>query len=225
MCLSCGVIAAWHLNGGGASAVLEGKILTDQGVSYSQGKFGQAAVFDGTSKHLLTSWGLVGAGHSRSVSLWIYPVTPTGGGPGLETYSLAGASGSALWSIYRITLAFGGSMWVRHGAVAIQGLPPTVNNWNHIVYTFDATTGVYKLYQDGIATAQGIGPDNAGANTLLNIGSSEAPLLTSGTRIDEVVIWNRALSQMEVENVYNLGVYPYCVYDYNRGKLALVGAS
>lgn len=69
-------IAGWHLDGDTSQALiysLSGP-LDSQNMTFGQGKFGQAAIFTGAStQYLRTTWNLVGSGHSRTVSLWIYP--------------------------------------------------------------------------------------------------------------------------------------------------------
>ena len=82
----------------------------------------------------------------------------------------------------------------------------TLNQWHHIVATYSNLTETIKIYVDGVEdisrTLPGFG--NMATNTdnlLVGIESSDG---FSG-RIDELAIWNKALSATEISGLYNNG--------------------
>jgi|GEM_PF-3663435 len=82
------------------------------------------------------------------------------------------------------------------------------NNWYHIVYTFDESSGVSKAYVNGDMQSSSFDPglSSCGSHNFWINGDlpegGKAPL--NGT-IDEVRIYNRALSAEEVWQRYKLG--------------------
>lgn len=88
--------------------------------------------------------------------------------------------------------------------------------WHHIVAVRDASLGQIRIYVDGVQEASVNQTYDAGfgANTSLNIGWLD---LTSGYyflgSIDEVAVYNRALSTTEIQQHHSRGLagYGYCV--------------
>jgi hypothetical protein len=96
-------------------------------------------------------------------------------------------------------------------------MPAKVNTWSHIAATYDSTTGVLNLYDNGTLIATSTAPvgTQIGFNEHeLSIGSRQSGGPGGGTGpydlsfhglVDEVEIFNRALSQAEVASIYNAG--------------------
>ena len=81
--------------------------------------------------------------------------------------------------------------------VAVGGaLTPVVGQWAHVAATFDGTTG--RLYVNGVEV--GSGPFNLGNNPAaqMRIGSYNDDSPTYNGDIDEVRIYNRALTPEEL---------------------------
>ncbi len=82
----------------------------------------------------------------------------------------------------------------------------TLNQWHHIVATYSNTTEQMKIYVDGVENISrklsGFGNmANNTDNLLVGIEGSDG---FSG-RIDELAIWNKALTASEINNIYNQG--------------------
>lgn len=94
------------------------------------------------------------------------------------------------------------------GAVAVYNEPLPINQWHFLAATLDST-GALNLYLDGqlVATATG-GGHSVTANPVC-IGESQ---VFTGRyfqgRIDEVAIYNVALTPSDVTTIYDLGVPP-----------------
>lgn len=83
-------------------------------------------------------------------------------------------------------------------------VPFTENTWYHVAFTYDTNVG--SLYIDGVLENSGDGSSVGDINTTTNLligrqDRDDAPLTFDG-RIDEVRIYDRALSAEEVENHY-----------------------
>lgn len=98
-----------------------------------------------------------------------------------------------------------GEYWAGTDFGSGNTLRPSANTWHHIVVTFDTT--VVKWYTDGVL----VGTSDNASN--LSIGSS---YLYLGSRVDDnrpfrgyirnYLVYNRALSASEIEDIYNYGI-------------------
>ena len=80
----------------------------------------------------------------------------------------------------------------------------TIYNWNHIAGTFDGSTNTIKLYINGSLVSTKTGqPSSTSANLSNNfhIGLSNGNTYNNG-QIDEVSIFNVALTEQEVQSIY-----------------------
>ena len=93
------------------------------------------------------------------------------------------------------------------GFDTFNGSPAALNEWAHLVETFDGTT--VKLYVNGALSTSGTASGftaNTGAPLL--IGSSDygsGPTEPFPGLIDEVAVYNRVLSATEVQLHYDSG--------------------
>lgn len=171
--------------------------IIKEAVRVSNGRYGNALHFDGQN-----DW--VTIPHSDSLNLstgltleaWVYPQSLTTGG---KTVILKEADGDAVYNLYAnenadlpISSFFDGQYHVISGP---NQLP--ANEWTHLVATYD---GQYqRLYVNGVEVAK------QGQSGLIN--SSTGNLRIGGNvlwgeyfngYIDEVRIYNRALSESEI---------------------------
>jgi hypothetical protein len=167
----------------------------------TSGKYGKALTFNGANA-------LVTVGDANSLDLttgmtleaWVYP---TGGGGWRDviykgpddTYYLMGSSDNG-------TPAIGGSFspTVLRGS---SSLP--LNAWSHLSGSYDGTT--MKLYVNGVLVSNRgqTGPIQASAASLTIGGDPLYGQYFSG-RIDEVRVYNRALSAAEIQADMNTAV-------------------
>ena len=90
-----------------------------------------------------------------------------------------------------------------------------IGKWHHIVGTYDSAGGTnnLKLYQDGILVAQTTATGNIDTNTaILNIGRQGITTGRFDGMIDEVRVYNRALSSSEVSSRYTKFLLNYGVF-------------
>jgi prepilin-type N-terminal cleavage/methylation domain-containing protein len=133
-----------------------------------------------------------------SVEAWINPsvtglyggvVDKTVGGNHNQQYSLFVWAGIIYWRLS-----------TPGGIVDATFSPVGVNRWSHVVGTWDGTTAV--LYVDGVVrrTVTGVGPLRGGAGQVMigSLGSGGFPMYPFRGFIDEVAIYDRALSAAAV---------------------------
>jgi hypothetical protein len=131
--------------------------------------------------------------------------------PGLDPYYLA------MWGNNNIRFAICDA----DGNVVTVGTYLTYNQWTHVAATLDGSTGTMNIYTNGVLADQimttirpfgdlipgdspgiGIGNINDGGNNFPFIGD-----------IDEISLYNRALSAAEVQAIYSTG---------NAGKCSVI---
>ena len=209
-----GLVGYWTFDG---KDMLNGKALDRSGNNntgtlvniatstfYKAGKIGQGFNFDGVNDYASTTINLFSANTPVTISAWFKtPITNTVGTvknivfiPN-QTYDAAGIgmiNGQINFSIGTEEYATG-----LHSST--NGL--AINRWYLVVGTFDGT--VQKLYINGVYVTQASSA-TLNAFSSLNIGrsASSASRYFNGL-IDDVRIYNRALSAGEIKQLYNMG--------------------
>jgi hypothetical protein len=184
-----------------------------------QGKFGEALILDGTG-----DWADVGAnnpvtgGAVRTVSAWVFQVAePTVAN---KTATVIGIGtnnttpGGQKWD-FEIDNANGGiEVGIGGGRNVGSGLTGLTGNWMLLVCTLPVaggTIGNVKTYLNGVVTNAGTGTkaiDTLGARFDLGVSANTAaasqPQFLNG-KIDDVAIWNVALTDDEIKGLYDVG--------------------
>jgi len=99
-----------------------------------------------------------------------------------------------------------GGIWYGGGWHAFVSYNISLNTWTHIVFTYDRVTA--KLYMNGVSVANFSNTSAIDTNNqVLCIGAKNATTRDRdiNASIDEVGVWNRALTSDEVTQLYNYG--------------------
>jgi len=205
-------------SGYGNSGIVSGAVWT------AAGRFGGALVFNGVdswvtidpSPSLDLSWGM-------TLEAWVYPTASPNGwrtviakegwkspedGPyfNIVSYFLHASSSPDNQPATGVTIPSGGpgGFSVSEDAVP-AGMTLPVNAWTHLAGTYDRTT--LRLYVNGVEVAALAQPGNiVGFSRPLRIGGNRVWGEFFQGAIDEVRIYNRALSQAEIQNDMNTPV-------------------
>jgi hypothetical protein len=178
------------------------------------GKVGQALEFDGDNDKVVHDNTDVGALTEITVSLWLNTIAAAklkfqglvskGDPSGYEDFVLF--RGKTLSNPNKIGVYF----VTESGHSGNNYITSTINdgNWHHIVWTWDVSDGGWELYADGVRENFGTrtGTDLDDTDNEIRFGAYKS---TYGDyfngKIDEVRIYNRALSEQEVKRLYNMG--------------------
>jgi len=205
-------LVGWWIGDGAATDLVAGNDGTLQnGATYSTGWVRSAFDVDGTNDRVLT--GTMTLGDSFSVTAWVNSDAVNQGGYQriVETsyfsqlYLGTDAAGTGYKFIVKMPAAPYGTA---HGGKVSPG------NWQLVVGTYDGTTGT--LYVDGRPVATSTFPAPGTVSLPVNIGAHFQGGTGWDGRIDEVQIYDRALSAAEVSAIYESGSAGQC-------KLALGG--
>ncbi len=176
-------------------------INTDGAVmSFAQGKLGTGIVLDGINDAITiphsaslmpSSLSISGWVNFSSSQSWMLVNKANGGISG--SYYIYGGAGSGYWSIFGPTGArydcYFGS-WV-------------VGSWYHFVGVFDASSGKSRCYTNGQLKGTVNGAALGSNTAVVYIGRYTSGYQTPGT-IDDIRIYNRALSDSEVKAMYEI---------------------
>ncbi len=221
-----GLISVWSLdeNGGDTTAdsfgTNHGSLLAGQGGGVvpaweASGKFGSALDFDGVSSYVDCGGDASLKPASVSVSAWVkfdsYPYY--GQVAGMAFDENLSESGYSL--ICDDNFIGGGdsiSAWVTgadgDGNYFIASVAPPVGSWHHIALTYDGTTS--KIYVNGVSSGTmttETGALNYTYATTFKMGVHAAGhwWLPYTGLIDDVAVWDRALTQTDIDAIYNGG--------------------
>ena len=185
-------------SGSGYTGTLQGPTRT------RSGRFGRALSFDGVNDSVKVGPELEAS--RVTVEAWVYPTALSG----WRSVVMKEASNGLVFGLYAhdnlphpaMTVGVDG---VDSSAGGTTALP--LNTWSHLAATYDGTT--IRLYVNGVeaGTATGAGALPASANPLRIGGNSVWGEYFKG-RIDEVRIYNRALSAAEITADMNRAVMP-----------------
>jgi hypothetical protein len=237
MALTDNLLAYWKLdnNGSGGVSLVDstgnGNTLTNNGgVALGDGKINGGSAYSGTGSYLQTGAGFAPLAGEKTYSGWVrFNNTPTGYQfvfmqGGTSDYQSVNPfyieNNGTVTSIF--TTLNGG--WTN---TLLTEIIPTEDTWHHFATTFNGSVG--KLYWNGVEVASSDYTESipAADNDFFGLGAypSTTDWALDGN-IDEVGIWNRALSAAEVTALYNGGdgiSYPFGFLYFNAavdGNLA-----
>ncbi len=158
--------------------------------------YGRSAHFDGSNDHIYRSNTNLPTGSVMTVEAWIKPASYTDPSyTGIVSFGSRGCTGNAMLLSIQNTGRPSMATWC-NDFVPNSGPVANLNQWNHIACVLNGTS--VTLYMNGV-------PISATLNSIpnvqinwLSIGSTDYPGRNFDGNIDEVRIYNRALSQSEI---------------------------
>ena len=204
-----GLVAAYSFDEGTGTTVADAsgnnRTGTISGATWTTaGRYGSALTFDGTTaKVTAPNAASLGLTTGMTLEAWVYPtVAPTGWraviDKNVDGYYLMASSDQGNRP------AMGGA-WPPGARIMVGPTGLGLNTWTHLAATFDGAT--MRLYVNGVeAVSQAqTAPLTATAGTL-QIGADSYAGENFAGRIDEVRIYNRALTAAEIQADMAVGV-------------------
>jgi RHS repeat-associated protein len=201
-----GLISWWTADGNAQDVLGVHNGTLENGATIVPAFNGQAFSFNGVSSYVnLGNWA---PGNAWTIEAWVNPSALT---PGLHMIA-GGIDPCSDWAISLTNGQFG--VKTRYNVVdcsqtTVSPLPVSTNTWYHVVGTCDGSTA--RIYVNGVL--QNSAPViNYSANTA-DVGIGGSPFEGQGSfsgLIDEVAVYNRALSATEIGNIYNASSQGMC---------------
>jgi len=189
------------------------------GAAFTPGRVGQAFNFRGTNHVQVPASPSLNV-QSFTIETWIFPADVNvykpiveyagpGGNPGVHLWHSVpadGSPGAAPGSLY----ANVGDIFGPYHFGTSSGVIPS-NQWTHVALTFDQGSGMARLFVNGANRAT----TNLGSITPLtalplNLGYRPSDGTHFVGQLDEVSIYNRALTASEIQAVFNAGSAGKC---------------
>jgi hypothetical protein len=219
-----GLVAWWQGQGNAGDFYGLNNGQPQGGLAFATGKVTQGFAFDGTSAYVSVpaSPSLnVGAGAGLTVECWIKPADLSGNQALVEWNN--GSAGVHFW-ISQPTSSFGGGPGCLYANIrdasgtfhyfTTGGGLVTTNGFQHVALTYDKASGLAMLYYNGaLVTVQSLGSFTPQTSYNLFLGrrpSNDPPGSFKGL-MDEVGLYNRALSGSEIAAIYNADSAGRCV--------------
>jgi uncharacterized protein (TIGR03437 family) len=229
---AAGLVAWYRAEGDANNAVGGSNGVLQSDVAFSAGKVGLAFDLDGVDDFVkvpASSSLDVGARNGLTIDLWINPDDLSTRMPLVEWNSGTGQAGQRahLWQSVNCGVTcqnLPGALYANLGSMSgdakvIQTGAGVIkqNEFQHIALTYDKASGLARLYHNGnIVSEANLGSFNPQTESDLYFGSqpgSSAPLFKGS--IDEIDIHNHALSQSEIQAIFNAGSAGKCVDQIN----------
>jgi hypothetical protein len=189
-----GLVGFWKLDDLTDASGNDNTLTNNNSVTFGAGKIGNAAEFDGTN-NLAVSPNPISEIAQHSFSFWLKNTTSGG-----EQGCLGGLNAN-FWihtKSDKLVAWFGSNPITSTADI-------TPNVWTHCVIVFD--DGDVSFYINGALDATGtttVAPQDSYPDLVLGAANQEAQLgLTGG--MDAVGIWNRALTEPEIAQLYGAG--------------------
>ena len=216
-----GQVAWWAAQGTALDAYGHQGIVQG-GVSYAQGEVGEGFQFDGATGSIAVPANSsidAGQGGSLSVEGWINPTSVANQQPIVEWGPVyfgeielrisapANAGGNGPGCLFAKLRGTDGEQFTLASAPGVI----TAGTLQHVALTYDNASGIGTLYVNGEVVQQSIiGQVTPQTSDNFYIGYSPAQSLYWGGVLDEISLYNRALSPTEVASIYDVGTIGKC---------------
>jgi len=230
-----GLVSWWPGDGNGKDIAGNSDGVLANGTSFSTGEVDKAFTLDGINQYVQVG-DPVNLKISPSITLdaWVRPAAT----PPLDDAALSGIySIITKWGQSATTDAYG--IWLHNpdgnirlvGGIGIPGVSDhglrsggviPVGVWTHVGMTYDGTTGLNVLYVNGVQVTQRIwngGITTSDLNVLIGKEDSFLPRYFNGS-VDEVEVYNRALTPTELQSIFNAGTAGKCKTPSTRLQVA-----
>ena len=222
-----GLVSWWKGEGNASDTIgTNNGTLSPSGASYAPGMVGQAFRFDGTNGYaqIPDSLALKPANVTVEAWVWLDPSLPSNNGgeqivfkkntwsAWFEGYSLSkgtidNGNGTSSDRFQFVVSRSGDQVVINSQTIARRGV------WYHVAATYDGNQSI--LYVNGAAEASataGFALDYDTTPLFIGTTGTWAPYLNMmGGMIDEVSLYNRALSAGEIAAIYNAGSAGKCL--------------
>jgi len=172
---------------------------------YRPGKIGQALNFDGINDSLNVNraTSTIATGNV-TVSAWINANTLLGNG---DVFALADSASSNDVYLYRSTTGVCFAIWLTSKLTACSAANTIKQNvWYHVVGTFSSVSGQI-VYINAVSSGTNSNTSRGSTKSALALIGAEGSTPTTffGGLMDDVRVYNRALSATEITQLYNMG--------------------
>jgi hypothetical protein len=211
-----GLVSWWSAEGDALDQFSGNDGIMQGGLGFGAGKAGQAFAFDGLDDlvRIPAAASLnVGTNNGFTIEFWINPNDVSSPRPLVEWSETAGGpAGVHIWTSVP-GLGEAGSIMANmvdaSGGNHILATTPSLlsnSNFQHVAVSYDRLSGVTTIYYDGtIAAAQNAGSFVPNTSASLFLGRRPGSGYYFSGLMDEVTLYDRALSALDIQAIYVAG--------------------
>ena len=213
-----GLVGYWPFNGNANDESGNGNNGTVNGATLTTDRFGVASKaysFDGAIQNIQTNYSGISGNNDRSIQLWFNQSITNST---INEWSMLGYGGTTFGSGYSLCVFPQGAAQNSIGTDIGNGYlfynpSPVLNQWNHLIATYSNLDGnnlqSIKIYLNGVLLTNYSATYNLNLN--FNTGNINnlffgCPSSFAGAqflgKLDDIGIWNRALTQEEITNLF-----------------------
>lgn len=208
-----GIVAWWQGENNTKDIIngLDGTI--HDGVTYSTGMVGKAFSFDGNLDYIsVNSSGLLPYGASpRTIEMWIYTISESWD---VDLHNVFWSGSKDVRKAFSIDMKdYPGIDFFTWADDIIYISSVIDTGWFHIAMTYDGALTL-KAYVNGVPITKTLSGtlDTTVTDLMIGGGLNQTETTYYIGSLDEVSIYNLALTDIEILGIYNAGMYGKCVY-------------
>jgi hypothetical protein len=215
-----GLVSWWKGDGSANDSIGYNHGSAQGGLGFGPGQVGQALNFTAAGQDFFiapsATLHVAATGPGLTLEGWIFPLNLATQNP-IAEWNNGGNIGPSLWVAVDFA-GFGGpgSLYgtvfsgTTAGAVASAPNILIAGTWQHVAFAYDAPSGFARLYHNGVEVgARNIGSWSLQTSLPLHLGRRPGGETFSG-RLDELSLYNRALSAAEVRSIHLAGAGGKC---------------
>ena len=206
-----GLVGWWPFNGTANDSTgngYNGQVTGATLVAGQNGTANGAYSFNGSTQFISTNYSTMGLGTTNTtLSCWVYNPTATNSGEFMKTGTNASTGyGIGIGGAYFDNTAPGTNIVMLYEGVRWMATTTALGTgWHYIVMVIDGT-GTPFAYRDGVQVSGNYAGTGAIAPTTgVAIGGGDTTHRYFTGQIDDVRVYNRALSANEIASLYNAG--------------------
>ncbi len=207
-------LVSWWPGDGNANDIVGTNHGTLNGATFAAGKVGQAFSFDGSNDFVDAAQQQVFSG-SYTVDAWVNTNTLNPGGFFNEAFILDRTEGgaTALINLFQkgsdLVFRIRGDNTLGLSLVKAPGVLIT-NTWIHVTGVRDISSGQIRIYVNGVLKGTAADGTSGTSTFTFRIGAQPDEQLPWNGLIDEVEVFDRALSASEIQSIFNAGSAGKC---------------
>lgn len=209
--LPSGAVGWWKAEGNANDVLEANNGVIHNGATFSTGLVGQAFSFDGTDDYVSVNRSIQ---DNFTIEFWLNTtqVVGTDSGQWYEGRGLVDAEVRTVTNDFGVTLRNGKVLFgVGNPDVTIRSGVVADGNWHHVAATRLRSTGEMRLYLDGLQVASATGgTQSLTAPPRITFGRVQVDNNPFQGKLDEVSIYDRALSPTEIQAIFNAGSSGKC---------------
>ena len=213
-----GLVSWWRAEGNAYDSIGGNSGTSTSGVSYTNGEVGQAFNFNGTSTLTVADAPSLDPTNALTIEYWVYALARPAHTWSQNVFTKDGVTSSRQYLLtvgdspttsgagdFRAVIGVTSGLKILDSLAVIQS-----NTWYHVAETYDGAA--LKLYVNGSLDSQMAvtGPIITTTQPVRIGGDAPAGPYYFNGRVDEISLYNRALTSNEIAAIYNAGSAGKC---------------